>query len=101
MHRFTFAALSGLGVALSLWAVPAEARITRAPYLQLVGPDTAALAFRTDTACQPQVRYGPGGDTSQSAQAPASGTEHLVTLTGLQPGTEYTYVVEACGATTT
>jgi uncharacterized protein (TIGR03382 family) len=101
MHRYSPLALGVLAVTLTLTAAPAEAAsLTRQPYLQRVGPDTATVAFRLSASCEASVRYGPGGGTGQEARSQASGRVHAVALARLQPGTEYTYVVEACGTRT-
>ncbi|WP_375760540.1 metallophosphoesterase [Corallococcus exercitus] len=74
--------------------------LPRDPYLQKVGPDTATVAFRLSSSCSSaQVRYG-AGDTSQTARSTATAKIHAVVLTGLSPGTSYTYSVDACGETT-
>lgn len=79
-------------------ATPARGQ-ERAPYLQSVGPDTATVAFRLNSPCEASVRYGPHGQPTQQVSAP-SALAHAVALTGLSPGTVYTYQVEACGQST-
>ncbi|HET9450112.1 MAG TPA: metallophosphoesterase, partial [Aggregicoccus sp.] len=74
------------------------ATLTRAPYLQNVKPDAATIAFRLGSSCAATVRYGEGSSTDQSAASTASGSVHAVTLRGLKPATPYTYVVDACGS---
>jgi uncharacterized protein (TIGR03382 family) len=101
MHRLYSLALGAVTVALTFTAGTASAAgLTRQPYLQRVGPDTATVAFRLDGSCVPTVRYGTRGSTDQLAPSADSGRNHAVELSGLQPGTEYTYLVEACGART-
>jgi hypothetical protein len=101
MHRLSSLTLGVLAVTLTLSAAAAEAAsLTRQPYLQRVGPDRATVAFRLSTSCEASVRYGPGNSTGQEARSPATGRAHAVELASLQPGTEYTYVVEACGTRT-
>ncbi|OJH39506.1 purple acid phosphatase family protein [Cystobacter ferrugineus] len=100
MHRLYSLALGAMTVAFTLTASGANAaKLTRDPYLQRVGPDTAMVAFRLDTACAATVRYGTHGSTDQTVTAPAQ-TRQAVVLDGLEPGTEYTYVVDACGSRT-
>ncbi|MBI3185914.1 MAG: metallophosphoesterase family protein [Myxococcales bacterium] len=96
------AASRALAVSLCLAALSAgAASLTRQPYLQSVSRTSGLVAFRTDTSCPAQVRFG-AGDLAQMANASSvPGTRHLVTLTGLAPATEYSYVVEACGAALT
>ncbi|XXF75903.1 metallophosphoesterase [Myxococcaceae bacterium GXIMD 01537] len=96
MHRKTVLA-PGLLAALTFACAAQAASLTRAPYLQRVGPDTATVAFRLDSNCQAEVRYGTGGATSSVARSTDTGRAHAVVLSGLTPGAEYTYQVEACG----
>jgi len=91
------AALAGL---LAFAGVSEAARLTRTPYLQSVTTTSALVAFRTDTDCVPRVRFGLGTDTSRLATASTTGRLHVVKLEGLRAGTEHSYAVEACGATT-
>ncbi len=91
-------ALGALAVALALMASVAHAApLTRAPYLQRVGPGTATVAFRLGTDCIPEVEYSAQGSPTQVARSQDKGRLHAVVLTGLTPGTEYSYVVDACG----
>ena len=101
MHRLLFLALGAMTAVASLAASSADAaHLTRAPYLQRVGTDSALVAFRLDTACAPTVYYGTHGSTDLRATSPNPGTQHAVELSGLEPGTPYTYLVDACGART-
>jgi uncharacterized protein (TIGR03382 family) len=101
MHRLYSLALGAVVTALTLSAGSASAAgLTRQPYLQRVGPESATVAFRLDGSCAPSVRYGTQGATDQVAQSSASGRVHAIRLDGLQPGTEYTYLVDACGSRT-
>ncbi|ATB46935.1 metallophosphoesterase [Corallococcus macrosporus] len=100
MHRKTPLHLATLAASLTLLASTASAgTLYRDPYLQKVGPDTATVAFRLAANCQAEVRYGEGA-ADQSAVSQDSGKAHAVVLTGLKPGTEYTYEVSACGLRT-
>jgi chitodextrinase len=92
--------LGALAVALTLVAGGAQAAsLPRAPYLQNVSPTSALVAFRTGAACSTaQVRYAEQGQAFLEKPSSATGTRHAVVLEGLSPATEYTYVVEACGA---
>ncbi|QRO00570.1 metallophosphoesterase [Archangium violaceum] len=101
MHRLYSLALGAVTAALTLTASSACADgLARQPYLQRVGPETATVAFRLDAPCVPTVLYGTNGSTDQTAQSADTGRNHAVVLAGLQPGTEYTYLVDACGART-
>jgi Icc-related predicted phosphoesterase len=77
------------------------ATLRRAPYVQMVDTGSALVAFRLDAPCnQATVRFGSlGSAQAQSARSSETGTRHAVLLSGLQPSTEYSYQVEACGAT--
>jgi uncharacterized protein (TIGR03382 family) len=100
MHRtstFTFAPL--VAALTLLTGVACAGVLPRDPYLQKVGPDTATVAFRLAADCSPTVRFGEGA-THQTTASTAKGRAHAVVLTGLKPGTEYTYVVDACGKVT-
>jgi hypothetical protein len=91
-----------LVVSLSLLAsaIASAATVTRGPYIQNVDGDSAIIAFRLDTWCSAQVRFGDGPEPGLVASSTGSGTEHFVALEGLQPGAAYRYVVEACGSPT-
>jgi acid phosphatase type 7 len=101
MSLRTLAALTAT-LFLFLFSSPASAAtLRRAPYVQRVDTGSALVAFRLDTPCdQATVRFGPPGSTqAQSARSSDTGTRHAVRLSGLQPSTEYSYQVDACGAT--
>ncbi|MDY7229867.1 metallophosphoesterase family protein [Hyalangium rubrum] len=91
------AAFFGAWLALAAGSASA-ATLSRGPYLQSVTSTSALVAFRLDTACSAQVRYGAGGDLSLTVTAGLTGRQHAVQLAGLQPGTEYSYAIEGCGA---
>ena len=74
------------------------AGIVRQPYLQLGTPTTMTIVWRTDAATDSRVRYGASpGSLTQTADVPGATTDHVVTVTGLTPGTRYYYDV---GSTT-
>ncbi|MFP2933612.1 metallophosphoesterase, partial [Pyxidicoccus sp. 3LG] len=101
MHRTSTFTLAPLVAALTLVAgVACAGVLPRDPYLQKVGPDTATVAFRLAADCTPTVRYSEGA-VSQDVASTDKGRIHAVVLTGLKPGTEYTYSVDACGKETT
>src|SRR5213593_4117600 len=80
-------------VALAPSAAVAQS-VIRGPYLQMGTPTSVVVRWRTDVATKSRVLYGldPGGLAS-STVAPASTTEHVVTLAGLSPATRYYYAV--------
>ena len=95
---------AALAALLTLGATAASAAtLTRKPYLQQVTTGSALVAFGLDTACATaQVKYGPeGGALNALAKSADTGTRHAIPLSGLEPARRYSYVVEACGATTT
>lgn len=101
MHFSKVTALGALACWLALSAgVSQAATLTRAPYLQRVGQDSALVAFRLDEGCTPEVHYGIQGTVDQVARSGEGGRIHAIELKNLQPGTEYTYEVEACGTRT-
>ncbi|HMF95665.1 MAG TPA: Ig-like domain-containing protein [Vicinamibacterales bacterium] len=68
--------------------------ITRGPYLQLGTPSSIVVRWRTATATDSQVVYGPDpANLIWSATIPTATTEHEVALTSLVPNTKYFYAV--------
>jgi acid phosphatase type 7 len=73
---------------------PAVAQLKRGPYLQLGTPTSMVLRWRTGTATDSRVRYGPAPDALGQVKDDATSTkEHEVHLTGLTPDTLYYYSV--------
>ena len=63
------------------------------------GRTTATLTWRTDLASTAQVQYGPTNYSSTSALDPRLLKNHAITLTGLQPGSNYVFrVISTNGA---
>jgi hypothetical protein len=72
----------------------AATTIVRGPYLQTATPTSMVVRWRTDVAETSVVNYGLARDAlTLAAKAQGVGTEHIVQLEGLQPGTRYFYVV--------
>ena len=72
--------------------------IVRGPYLQVVTPTSVVVRWRTDQPTDSRVTFGPrAGQFTQQATNAAATTEHIVSLTGLQPATTYYYTI---GSTT-
>ncbi len=93
---------AALGIALLIAAVQAveAATVVRGPYLQLGTPTSIVVRWRTDSATDSVVRYGPTPSSlGSTASDPASTTEHVVTIRGLQPDTAYCYSVGTSSAT--
>jgi len=67
--------------------------VTRGAYLQKLTPNGITIRWRTDVACNSTVQYGTStayGNTTNDATVT---TEHIVTLTGLTPATNYFYSI--------
>ena len=70
----------------------ARAAVVRQPYLQLDTPTSITVVWRTDNATDSRVRYGTvQGSLTSTATSATVGTSHIVTITGLSPGTKYFY----------
>ncbi|MBD2704886.1 metallophosphoesterase family protein [Spirosoma sp. BT702] len=68
--------------------------LTRAPYLQTVTSTGITIRWRTDQPSDSRVRFGTSfGQLTQQTTNPAQTTEHIVTLTNLQPATHYYYAI--------
>ena len=69
----------------------AATTIVRGPYLQTATPTSMVVRWRTDVAETSVVNYGVARDAlTLTAKAQGVGTEHIVQLEGLQPGTRMT-----------
>src|SRR3954463_8517222 len=68
------------------------ANVTRGPYLQMGTPTSIVVRWRTDTASDSFVRFGPapGSLTSFKGDATVT-TEHTITVDQLSPDTLYYY----------
>jgi hypothetical protein len=85
-----------LGAAPRTWAAAA---LTRHPYPQSLSRDRVTIMWRTATPAVQTVEFGTGTASFERLQTePAATTNHEVTLTGLQPGTRYTYRIVEDGA---
>ena len=68
--------------------------ITRGPYLQVVTPTSIIIRWRTDQPTTGKVWYGLSANQLTANQREAQPTqEHVVSLSGLQPATRYTYAI--------
>jgi len=76
----------------------AQAAVTHGPYVSSVTDTSAIIVWMTDLPAHGKVVYGPGESLDMEA-VPAEngmlpvGTLHSVRLTGLRPGTTYSYKV--------
>jgi len=76
-----------------------DSPVIRGPYLQQGTPDGVTVRWRTDTASNSRVRYGlVEGALGGQADDPAFTSEHVVTLSGLNPDTRYYYSVGTTAA---
>lgn len=74
----------------------AATTVVRGPYLQQATPTSMVVRWRTDTTEASVVRYGLSAENlAFIATAQGVGTEHIVHLPDLKPGTRYTYSVGA------
>lgn len=74
--------------------LPAATTIVRGPYLQSATPTSMVVRWRTDLSERSVVSYGHAADRlTETARSAGVGTEHVVLLDKLEPGTRYFYVV--------
>ncbi len=93
------ATLTTLVAALLAPAAASAQTITRGPYLQKPTTTSIVVRWRTDTASDSRVEWGAAaGSLGNVASDATVTTEHSIAVTGLSPGTTYTYAV---GTTTT
>ena len=70
--------------------IVAAASVTREPYLQMGTPTSVVVRWRTDSATDSRVRFGPTPDSLTSFVHNATvTTEHEVNVSGLSPETQY------------
>ncbi len=67
--------------------------VTRGAYIQVLTPTSAKIRWRTDVACNSMVNFGTTISYGSSVSDVANTTEHIVSLTGLTPGTRYYYSI--------
>jgi hypothetical protein len=85
---------SDISFALVLTGSTTAESVTRGPYLQIGTPSGVVVRWRTDLPTASRVFYGASPDALvQSADGAGPTTEHVVTLTGLEPATDYFYGV--------
>jgi hypothetical protein len=87
-------------------SVPASARVasvaaqlTRGPYLQSGSLDRVTVRWRTDAAITSMVRFGRAGGPLDAVFTGPVTDEHIMTLSGLDPETDYVYQVDLGGPT--
>ena len=87
-------------VSLLLASASTQAALTRGPYLQSSTPTSIVIRWRTSAAETSRVVYGTnlaGLDLTNTAAVIV--TEHIVTLTNLEPDTRYFYFIGATNTT--
>jgi hypothetical protein len=67
--------------------------VTRGAYLQKLTPNGITIRWRTDLPCNSTVQYGTSTAYGNTASDATMTTEHIVTLTGLTPATNYFYSI--------
>ena len=71
-----------------------QAEVIRGPYLQSGTPTSMVIKWRTSTATNSVVWYGPNpANLNQTTQQSGSRTDHEITLSGLQPNTTTYYAI--------
>ena len=84
--------VTGLFLVLGLTTQAQLAVLSRGPYLQKLTPNSITIHWQTLTASDSKVNYGTNSsDLNLSASSAISSTDHIVTLTDLQPYTKYYY----------
>lgn len=69
------------------------AQIVRGPYTQDAEPTTAVIRFSTDEPSEAWIEYGPQGNCSLIMTNSPKQKNHIITLHGLIPNTQFCYKV--------
>ena len=73
--------------------------ITKGPVMEMIGPDSAVVAWSTNVRSGSIVRYGTDPNAlNQTAEAPWGQDTHRVTIKNLKPGTRYYFEVQSTQA---
>lgn len=73
--------------------VAARPTITKGPVLQRPTADSIMVTWEQDIPSAPSIRYGVSSQSLQTLPSAGSATRHEVTLSGLDPDTEYLYFI--------
>lgn len=76
---------------LSLCGAAHAAALTRGPYSEITGQDSASIRWRVDAATVAWLTYGAAPDCAQVQTLSPSAKEHDARLYGLAPGAEFCY----------
>ncbi len=91
-------ASSDMSFDAELLASTSRTRVTRGPYLQMLGEDSVVVRWRTDRPAESRVFVGPPGEDFDRAVVDSSNTtEHAVLVDGLSPSTAFAYGVGTGG----
>jgi acid phosphatase type 7 len=83
-----------VGMGLMVIVTVAAADVVRGPYLQTPTPNDIIVRWRTDTPTNSRVAIGAApGSLGTNFDSLVPTTEHVVSVTGLTPGTQYYYSV--------
>jgi phosphodiesterase/alkaline phosphatase D-like protein len=78
------------------YAASNNLRITKGPVLEMIGSNSAVIAWSTNVRAGSIVHYGTDAKAlNQSAEAPWGQETHRVALTNLQPHTRYYFEVQS------
>ncbi len=84
------------GFAQKRFLSPFQPVLIRGPYLQVGGPTTMTIRWRTDVFDRSRVKFGLSPDQLTQVQDDSTlVTDHIVTLSNLQPLTKYYYSIGA------
>ena len=72
---------------------PEPFRVALGPYVQFDAPDRASIYWETAHSSPSVLEYGVGGRLDRRVRNDRAKTVHKLTLTGLEPRTEYAYRV--------
>jgi len=91
---FGAAALTLCGPAAGAGDAPAQAKLTKAPYIQNLTPTSVVIKWETAAPRNSEVLYRkPGEKRWQAARGNGQAVLHETLLPGLKPGTRYEYCV--------
>ena len=96
MKRFFSSVIIAILLALTGASTPgfSQVNLTRGPYLQVGTPNSIVVRWRTDAETDSRVRYGTDvQNLDQVVDVSGNTDEHVVTISGLNPQTQYFYAV--------